>query len=64
MKSVFLIIAMFWLSLAPGALAKMEVDLQLAMGSDVSFSVDRAEAKLQRGGYVRAFRHPAILQAI
>ncbi|MEK9848801.1 MAG: DUF1194 domain-containing protein, partial [Rhodospirillaceae bacterium] len=44
--------------------AKMEVDLQLALGSDVSFSVDREEARLQRNGYVAAFREPAVLQAI
>lgn len=49
---------------SPSHAAKVEVDLQLAMGADVSRSVDFQEATLQRQGYIRAFRHPTILGAI
>lgn len=40
------------------------VDLELALGIDVSGSVDDEEALLQRQGYVLAFRHPEIISAI
>lgn len=40
------------------------VDLELALGIDVSGSVDDDEAKLQRQGYVAAFRHPDVVRAI
>ena len=43
---------------------KVSVDLELALGVDVSGSVDEEEAMLQRNGYINAFRHPAILEAI
>lgn len=40
------------------------VDLELAMGIDVSGSIDDDEARLQRSGYIAAFRHPAVIDAI
>ena len=40
------------------------VDLELAMGIDVSGSVDDDEAMLQRQGYIAAFRHPDVIRAI
>lgn len=40
------------------------VDLELALGVDVSGSIDWEEAELQRRGYVDAFRHPQIIEAI
>ncbi len=43
---------------------KQEVDLALAMGIDISGSIDPDEARLQREGYVNAFRDPAIMKAI
>lgn len=42
----------------------MPVDLELALGIDVSGSVDEEEAILQRNGYIAAFRHPSIVDAI
>ncbi|MGA0345581.1 MAG: DUF1194 domain-containing protein [Alphaproteobacteria bacterium] len=54
-----------WFSLSTIASAqKLEVDLQLALGSDVSRSVDQEEATLQRQGYIRAFNHPTVIGAI
>ena len=41
-----------------------EVDLELALGIDISGSIDPEEARLQRQGYVQAFRDPAIARAI
>jgi hypothetical protein len=43
---------------------RKEVDLALAMGIDISGSIDPDEAKLQREGYVQAFRDPVIMKAI
>ena len=43
---------------------KKEVDLALALAIDISGSIDPDEAKLQREGYVQAFRDPVIVKAI
>ena len=43
---------------------EIEVDLELALAVDVSGSIDDEEAVLQRAGYIAAFRHPRVLQAI
>jgi len=40
------------------------VDLELALGVDVSGSVDDHEAMLQRQGYIAAFRHPDVIRAM
>ncbi|HZQ02189.1 MAG TPA: DUF1194 domain-containing protein [Reyranella sp.] len=40
------------------------VDLALALAIDISGSIDPEEAKLQREGYVLAFRDPTIVHAI
>jgi hypothetical protein len=40
------------------------VDLELVLAVDVSGSVDEVEAGLQRDGYVKALRHPDVLNAI
>ena len=49
----------------PATAAEMEaVDLELALAVDVSGSIDDREALLQREGYIAAFRHPKIIQAI
>lgn len=41
-----------------------DIDLALALAIDVSGSVDLEEGRLQRDGYVKAFRDPAIRRAI
>jgi len=43
---------------------RIEVDLQLVMGSDVSGSVSHSEAFLQRKGVADAFRHREVITAI
>jgi hypothetical protein len=43
---------------------RMEVDLQLVIGSDVSGSVSHNEAFLQRKGVADAFRHREVITAI
>lgn len=44
--------------------AKEYVDLELVLAVDVSMSMDVEEQKLQRDGYVAAFRDPELLKAI
>jgi hypothetical protein len=46
------------------ARAQVEVDLELVLAVDVSYSMDIEEQRLQRDGYVAAFRDPTILKAI
>lgn len=46
------------------ARADVPVDLELVLGVDVSGSVDPAEGKLQRAGYVSAFSHKAVISAV
>ncbi len=48
----------------PAAAAIVDVDLELVLAVDVSRSMDYDEQKLQRDGYVAAFRHPEVIQAI
>ena len=48
---------------APPALGT-DVDLELVLAVDVSPSMDVEEQILQRQGYVRAFRHPEVINAI
>lgn len=43
---------------------RREVDLALVLAIDISGSVDPEEARLQRQGYVEAFRDPVIVKAI
>jgi len=50
--------------LAGPAAAAVDVDLALVLAVDVSRSMDDDEQKLQRGGYVAAFRHPDVIEAI
>ena len=40
------------------------VDLELVIATDVSFSVDEMEARMQREGAVAAFRNPEVVHAI
>lgn len=44
--------------------AREAVDLELALGVDVSGSIDAEEALLQRQGYIAAFSHPQVIDAI
>ena len=44
--------------------ADLPVDLELALGVDVSGSIDEEEARLQRDGYIKAFRHPRVWEAV
>ena len=61
-----LIVAVTTLGAArPAAPAAPEsVDLELALAVDVSGSIDEQEAMLQREGYIAAFRHARVVEAI
>ena len=52
------------LSLGTGARADTAVDLELILAVDVSRSIDREEARLQRQGYIDAFRDPELGRVI
>ena len=66
MRKLFRLLALLAFAGAAPAFAqdKVEVDLSLAMGIDISGSIDPDEAKMQREGYVAAFRDPDIRKAI
>lgn len=49
---------------APARQPGVAVDLELVLAVDVSLSVDAEEARLQRQGYVQAFRDPLVVEAI
>jgi hypothetical protein len=53
-----------WLLVPSGAEARTPVDLELVLAVDVSYSMDLEEQRLQREGYVAAFRDPDVLKAI
>jgi hypothetical protein len=60
-----LILSALMLAAVPAAAQdKQEVDLALALGIDISGSIDPDEARLQREGYVNAFHDPVIVKAI
>lgn len=44
--------------------AQMPVDLELVLAVDVSGSMDRDEQAIQRRGYIEAFSHPDIVNAV
>ena len=62
--SVFAAILTISAGLPDASAADVAVDLELALAVDVSRSVDDEEAALQRSGYIKAFRHPSIIDAI
>ena len=62
---IFLTFVLLVGTLGTGARAAEEaVDLELVLAVDVSSSVDRYEAALQREGYIAAISDPAVVQAI
>ena len=65
---VLVLAAVLAVAAGPGAATateeEIEVDLELALAVDVSGSIDDEEAVLQRAGYIAAFRHPRVLEAI
>jgi hypothetical protein len=52
------------LAIARPAAAQTAVDLHLVLAVDASGSVDQVRFELQKRGYVAAFRHARVLQAI
>lgn len=64
MRVLVFLFALILSALPAAAQDKKEVDLSLAMAIDISGSIDPDEARLQREGYVQAFRDPLIVKAI
>ena len=57
-------ILIFLLAQPAAVAATTAVDLELALGVDVSGSVDEVEARLQRDGYVAALNNQSVIRAI
>ena len=49
---------------APGGAWALDVDLELVLAVDVSGSIEKDEAELQRQGFVQAFRNEAVVRAV
>src|SRR6478736_1124394 len=64
MRVLVYLFTLVLLALPSAAQDKKDVDLALALGIDISGSIDPDEARLQREGYVLAFRDPIIVKAI
>jgi len=64
MRALVCLLALLLAATTAAAQDRKEVDLSLALGIDISGSIDPDEAKLQRQGYVDAFRDPVIVKAI
>src|SRR5256885_2073726 len=62
--ALFAIAAAALAAASPALRAADAVDLELILAVDVSRSMDSEEQRVQRSGYVSAFRNPEILQAI
>jgi hypothetical protein len=60
----FLIALCAIISAGPAWSAAQAVDLELVLAVDVSDSIDRNEARLQRGGYIKALTDPAVIDAV
>ena len=60
----YLAAAVSTLLIAAPAVAEVPVDLELVLAVDVSGSMDLEEQALQRRGYVDAFLHPEVAEAI
>ncbi|MGQ0585164.1 MAG: DUF1194 domain-containing protein [Reyranella sp.] len=64
MRLLLSLFALLFLALPASAQDRKEVDMVLVLAIDISGSVDPDEARLQRQGYVEAFRDPTIMKAI
>ena len=64
MRALVWLVTVILLALPAAAQDKKEVDLALALGIDISGSIDPDEARLQREGYFQAFRDPVVVKAI
>lgn len=64
MKRVAILAALITAVVGAARAAPMAIDLEFVLAVDVSRSVDAEEAALQRTGYVSAFRHPSVIDAI
>jgi hypothetical protein len=64
MRLALAVVLATWFGCAAPAVAQTPVDLQLALAVDASGSVSHQRFELQKQGYVAAFRHPRVLQAI
>ena len=63
--SAFLLASSLMLAAPVPAAAQMtEVDVELVLAVDVSRSMDLEDQRVQRDGYIAAFRHPEVIQAI
>lgn len=62
--SIFRMLLVPLLLTGPATKANEPVDLELVLAVDISGSIDKKEAQLQRKGYLQALVHPEIVAAI
>jgi Protein of unknown function (DUF1194) len=62
--AMVIVMVMSLLLAKAAATQNVTVDLQLVLAVDISLSMDEDEQRLQRDGYVAAFRNPEIIEAI
>lgn len=64
MRPLACLLALLLSTVTATAQERKPVDLGLALAIDISGSIDPEEARLQRQGYVLAFRNPTVVRAI
>src|SRR5918995_3426770 len=65
LRGAFMLLSLAMTSILPApAQAELEVDLALVLAVDVSRSMDTDEQRLQRDGFVEAFRSQAVHEAV
>ncbi len=66
MKTLLPLLAafVFLITGSPASVAAIDVDLELVLAVDISFSVDESEARKQRDGYVAALQSEEVVDAI
>ena len=61
---LFPVLAVALLAVRAGPALAVDVDLELVLAVDVSGSIEKDEAELQREGFIQAFRNEAVIRAI
>ncbi|WP_394692901.1 DUF1194 domain-containing protein [Hyphobacterium sp.] len=64
MRKIIAILFGLFPAMEAAAQDMIEVDLELVLAVDISYSVDEDEARRQREGYVAALAHPDVISAI
>lgn len=64
LPAIVTVLMMWPMSRASAESSLIEVDMQLVLAVDISFSISLDEQDIQRRGYIAAFRDPQVIRAI